>query len=79
MLHGGAEQNGVPAASPGLRRTVQEPIRYSPELCIVPQCVQAGVGVLRDFFQTFGIYVWSSLRSERPRPDRAGSWTHSGN
>lgn len=37
MPHGAEEQNGVPADSPCLRRTAQEPIRYSPELGIVPE------------------------------------------
>ena len=43
MPHAAAKQNGVPADSPCLRRTVQEPIRHSPELGIVSERVPPDV------------------------------------
>ena len=55
MPHAAAKQNGVPADSPCLRRTVQEPIRHSPELGIVPEVMKTGliVETVRAFHAGF--------------------------
>ena len=63
MPHAAAKQNGVPADSPCLRRTVQEPIRHSPELGIVPEIVPSEVHNLR-VSHGIGKPAWNEIRED---------------